>query len=319
MNRVVIYTAISGDYDDLKEPLIRCEDCDYVCFTDNLDLSSEVWKIIPFEELGLDDVRKAREVKLRPQRYFPDYEYSIWVDSNIELIGDIMGLLKEYFAYEESQSCEGSIGIIPAILESSEAHQQQKEEVLFLSFKHPIRDCAYEEAEACILLKKDVPAIINKQMTRYSEEGFPRNAGLIESNVILRKHNNAVLQGVMENWWHEVENESKRDQLSFNYVCWKLSFEYNIMPGESRGKSDYFLLLWVDINHKQGKQEMERLENELKNLVALNNEENEVEKIDIVEAIELEKFNDEETLVEKEKEEEFSVENGEIKNDTSLC
>ena len=40
-NNVVIYTAIFGDYDDLKEPPKKlARNCDFICFTNNKKLKS---------------------------------------------------------------------------------------------------------------------------------------------------------------------------------------------------------------------------------------------------------------------------------------
>ena len=33
---------------------------------------------------------------------------------------------------------------------------------------------------------------------------------------------------LMDEWWNEVKSMSRRDQLSFNYVCWKKDFQYSI-------------------------------------------------------------------------------------------
>lgn len=38
----------------------------------------------------------------------------------------------------------------------------------------------------------------------------------------------------MENWWEEIKYNSKRDQLSFNYVAWKNSFNFNYLEGHDR-------------------------------------------------------------------------------------
>ena len=34
-----------------------------------------------------------------------------------------------------------------------------------------------------------------------------------------------------ELWWHEICNGSRRDQLSFDYCCWKLGIKYKHMDG----------------------------------------------------------------------------------------
>jgi hypothetical protein len=70
-------------------------------------------------------------------------------------------------------------------------------------------------------MKKDVSENVKPQMERYKEEGFPTDYGLLQSNIIIRKHNEPDCVRLMEAWSEEVMNGSHRDQLSFNYCCWK--------------------------------------------------------------------------------------------------
>lgn len=44
-NKKVIYTAITGNYDNLITPKIKNDNWGYICFTDNSELHSEFWKI----------------------------------------------------------------------------------------------------------------------------------------------------------------------------------------------------------------------------------------------------------------------------------
>ena len=43
----------------------------------------------------------------------------------------------------------------------------------------------------------------------------------------------------MEDWWSEIKYNSKRDQLSFNYIAWKNNFKFNYIPGQTRNNK-YF-------------------------------------------------------------------------------
>ena len=43
----------------------------------------------------------------------------------------------------------------------------------------------------------------------------------MQSNVLLRKHNDEGCIKLMNKWWDEIKNGSHRDQLSFNYASWK--------------------------------------------------------------------------------------------------
>ena len=56
---------------------------------------------------------------------------------------------------------------------------------------------------------------------RYKKEKYPDNNGLIESCLIIRKHNVKECINIMNKWYEEIKLNSHRDQLSFNYIAWK--------------------------------------------------------------------------------------------------
>src|SRR5699024_186177 len=215
---VIVYTAITEGYDDLKMPYSISDRCHYVCFTDDPSIQGNgLWEIKPFPNPELDQVRKCRQLKILPHIYFTEYQYSIWIDGNIQITADIDELIETYF----DQSDQG-----------------------FFSFAHPWRDCIYDEAEDVIENRKGIEDSsgekrARKQMEKYKLEGMTKNNGLIESNVILRKHTPEVNQ-IMEQWWEEVKTHSRRDQLSFNYVAWKNDFEYGLLEGCSRWNTNKY-------------------------------------------------------------------------------
>lgn len=81
--------------------------------------------------------------------------------------------------------------------------------------------CLYDELEECIRSHKDNAEVLEKHRIFLEEEGYPRQMGLTENNVIYRKHRDPRCIKVMEDWWYMVENYSRRDQLSLFYVLWK--------------------------------------------------------------------------------------------------
>lgn len=194
-NKKVIYTCITGGYDKIIEPKYVNYDFDYICFTDNPKMASDVWEIrpLPKETDGLSQVKKQRYVKINPHKCLSEYDLSIWVDGNIELNGDLNKFLDNTL----------------------------KDDCAIYIPKHPQRDCIYNEAEAVLSMKKDTIGNVIPQIDEYEKEGFPRNYGLVQSNIIVRKHNDKDCIKLMECWFDELKNKSHRDQLSFNYVCWK--------------------------------------------------------------------------------------------------
>ena len=197
-NSIVIYTAIIGDYDELKDPKQVLNDCSYVCFTDRENIKSDVWQI-RYVDSGEDPRKTVREYKMFPHKFLSEYETSIWVDASLQLRGNMWEYIEKY---------------------------QYSSPILL--FPHPYRICIYEEAAACIhygMAEKDV---ILKQINTYYENGYPVNNGLVCGGCIVRQHQNREIQILMEEWWKEVCTYSKRDQLSLPYLMWKNQINYDL-------------------------------------------------------------------------------------------
>ena len=221
MKRIAIYTAIFGGYDKLPDPTFIPDNADFFCFTDS-DIKSDVWKIIKTPAIYHDPTRNARKRKVLPHRWFPEYEYSIWVDGNIIIRNDVNELITDY------------------LQDVNLAVHDHNQNIL------DPWDCVYKEAEVIFYFGKkngnykDDPKIITKQMNRYMEEGYPSSNSLAVTMQVLRRHNEPDCIKAMERWWQEIKYNSKRDQLSFNYSLWKTDMKFNYFNGDSRDNK-YFL------------------------------------------------------------------------------
>lgn len=195
----VVYTAITGSYDNVKEPLHKLPGVDYFLFTNNPNLKSEKWKVIFLEnEEKLDNVRLARKIKLLGHEILEAYDYSIWVDGKLQIRDDLL----EYISANGGENA-------------------------ILCFNHPAHDCVYQEIELCKTLQKDSAEIMQEQINRYLDEGYPEHNGMIDSACLVRDLHDEQLRETMKIWWNEVLNGSRRDQLSFNYACWKNKQKYD--------------------------------------------------------------------------------------------
>ena len=192
--KIAIFTAIIGDYDQLKKPQFVAQDCDYICFSDSPRADTGVWQIRGIDYYNSDPTRTARYIKLHPHLYLSEYDTSIWVDANLLIKGDIS-------AYTSRISAESKIA----------------------TYIHPHRNCIYAEGRECIKRGLDNEETILRQLDRYKQDGYPEKNGLSETNIIVRKHNDPAVIRLMNAWWKEIENGSKRDQLSLNYVAYKQS------------------------------------------------------------------------------------------------
>lgn len=188
-----VFTAIFGNRDTLKEPL--CPDVEFIVFTDQ-PLQSNRVRIVRMQGPYLDPARNARHVRALVHKYLPEYGVTLWLDSTM-LLKKVDGL-SDYLKTRD----------------------------LAVS-KHDQRDCAYDEARACVQLGRDRKEIVEAQMQRYEKEGYPKRNGLVAVGALLRRNTEAVVR-FNEAWWREIETGSRHDQVSFNYVAWKLGFQYQL-------------------------------------------------------------------------------------------
>lgn len=133
-----------------------------------------------------DERLNAKIFKVLSHRYISE-QYSIWLDGNVELT----------CTPEELIELMGDKDV--------------------LVFKHPERNCIYDEAVVCKSLHLDSHSIIDSQVSRYRLLGWPINAGLASCRIIVRR-NNDVIEQCNNKWWAEITSGSVRDQLSFPVV-----------------------------------------------------------------------------------------------------
>jgi len=201
--KVVVYTAIIGDYDQLILPEYIIDNWDYVLFSD-IDIPGEhIFKVRRPDYYNINPTRTARYIKTHPHVYFSEYEYSVWIDSNIMIRGPHLEKSLKYCS---------------------------EHDILLMANPHPDRNCVYQELEKCIELKKDDQATMQNQVALYKKEGLPEMCGMLETNIFIRKHNDIRVKNFNEAWWKEIEKGSYRDQLSVMYVLWKQRLHYEVLP-----------------------------------------------------------------------------------------
>lgn len=197
----VVYTVITAGKDALKGA-VRNPEWDYVCFTDDPGMKAEFWEIRPLPSAETNSRRRSRLPKMLPHRYFEGYSHSIYLDGHIELVCDPENLV--------------------AVLGGND--------IAF--FRHYRRDCIYDEAAAVLTLKREKSGPVSRQIERYWSEGYPANNGLINGQVIVRRHTEPIA-ALNQLWWDVYSSYSERDQLAFNYCAWKLGVPYSKIPGST--------------------------------------------------------------------------------------
>lgn len=210
-NKSVVYTSLFGNYDNLTEPAFKDEGCDYICFTDQNELTSKFWNVI-YVNHSDNPVSMNRKYKMFPHIYLDSYDRSLYIDANIIIKRSVSELFERY-------------------LNSNP-----------ISFpKHFTRTCIYQEAAFCLkngkIQQKEYDFIVNDLLRK---NDFPENYGLAENNIIFRTHNNNLLNSTMQEWWECFQKYARRDQLSLMYVLWKNDVKFSFMQESSRNDNRFF-------------------------------------------------------------------------------
>jgi hypothetical protein len=142
----------------------------------------------------------------------PAHDYSVWVDGS--------QIFKPVRVWED---------LVKPVVEAAAD---------LATFKHPLRQCVYQEERACERHRKDNVGVMREQMDKYRAENYPPYSGMVETACVIRA-NTPEVHEFNAAWWEEIESNSFRDQLSFNYVCWRLGRPYAHIPGH-REDSSFF-------------------------------------------------------------------------------
>ena len=192
MNKVCVYTCITGDYDSLKKLNYFDKKYDYICFTNNKNISSDFWNVIYISE-NLDNLTLARKIKILGHEELDKYDMTIWLDGAIQLRKPLSAFVKD--------CCD---------LKNYD----------MVGFNHRDRNCIYDEIDTCVYLSKETVENAKRVDNFLRKQKYPEHNGLIESTVLVRKNNNEVKK-LMNLWFDMLIKFSRRDQLSFNYCLWK--------------------------------------------------------------------------------------------------
>ncbi len=193
--KIIVYTAIMGNYNKLREIKNPDKNIKYICFTDQ-KIKSNTWQIVKGSTIFYNSNLKAKIPKVLPHLYF-NCDYSLWIDASIEIYGNILDLI--------------------------DSHIDEKTDLIL--FKHTKRDCPYCEANLVISSKLANRNIVRSQMNNYYTKGLPLHNGLSQGNVLLRKHSKKM-EFFNLYWWGEICRYTHRDQLSLDYCLNKTNINY---------------------------------------------------------------------------------------------
>lgn len=211
---LVVYTCITGAYDELRPVRAPEAGVHYVCFSDGRTAAAAGWEMRPLPQAFESPALANRFVKMHPHLLFPECERSVYVDGNVEFGAGVKALADS----------------------ALRAHGMAL-------FAHPFRDCVYEEAVECAAIGHDWIWNFARQMSGYRRQGMPARQGMFECNVLFRRHHEPAVVAMMQAWWREFTRGARRDQLSFPYVAWQSQVPLNNLgPSGMRAGGGVFRL-----------------------------------------------------------------------------
>ncbi len=193
--KIAVYTCILGNYDDLIEPLVISPECDYFIISDREPEYTTVFQYIDIAKVVPDYItditRKNRYCKINAYKIFPKYRFSIYFDGSIQLKDSMVDFVNTLPKTKLTVYCP-------------------------MPWKS-----IYREAMSVLQNKREDEKLLMRQMEKYWLEGMPADFGVLACGVLIREHNNPVCKRIMKEWWIQLEQFSKRDQVSLPYVLWK--------------------------------------------------------------------------------------------------
>jgi TOD1/MUCI70, glycosyltransferase-like domain len=193
--KVLVYTAVFGNYDKPKIHAPQNIHIDYLSFHEenSVDLPSFLQNKHPRY--------KAKYYKLHPYilNDYERYDYVIWLDGSGTFLAP--NSVEELIKY-----CNKGYAV----------------------FRHPDRNCIYEEWAFCKEFQKYKDQPLLDQVDAYRKEGYPRYNGLYACGVIIRDTRKDFTQ--LDNYWMKENLQwSYQDQLSFPYILWKYGISIDVI------------------------------------------------------------------------------------------
>ncbi|MCM1415719.1 MAG: DUF616 domain-containing protein [bacterium] len=201
LNKIAVYTCITGGYDKLMQPCVVEECCDYYVISDDPDMGGGVFRYVNVDtvvpDCSMSAKDKNRYCKMHPHEIFPKYDFTIYMDGSIRIKNPIAHFINNI----------GASGL--------SIH------------RHKIHDCIYIDgifAEWLGVVEKEK---IIRELKRYMEEGLPRKFGMCECMMIVSDLQNKTGRQLYRKWHEEYQKGAGRDQFSFIYALWKMGLCVN--------------------------------------------------------------------------------------------
>lgn len=215
--RIAVVTAMTGGKDRMADPGVATAGVDFIAFTDAPQPDLKLWQVRPIPVWSSDTInanrRHARLIKVLATLFLPDHEFVIWHDAHCDL------------------------RVAPEVLVDRFLERPKAD---IAAFRHSKRQCAYDEARGVIRKEQDPRQLVNAQIRFMRSARFPRQAGLYETPLVIRRSCNAV-RALELAWWDQICRFSSRDQISLPYAAWKTGVAIHPLEPGTTWDNEFFV------------------------------------------------------------------------------
>jgi hypothetical protein len=202
--RGVVFSAQFGSTDLVLPPLAGNPELDFVVMASSNLRVPPPWKLRRVDapsNVSTDRLRN-RWCKIHASRLLSDYDFSIYVDTHLQVVGDLQPLISNFL---ESRA---DIGLL----------------------SHPYSRSVEQEVARSLrtgrITEDDHRLNWPTQSRRQAEAGFRDDYGLYFCTVVLRHHARDSVRILEDEWWLELSQGVTRDQVALPYVLWKTDAVY---------------------------------------------------------------------------------------------
>lgn len=195
--KLLVYSAVFGRYDSVKKPVFPETDVIYHLFTD-VDIPADSgWDQVTVISPTDNPRRDARSIKvgMPVTKQAEMFDATLWLD----------GSMTPKFPVRE---------IVERWLKDHD----------FAAFKHPERQCVYDETRHIVKLGKDQGGRMARARQMLRQEDFPKDYGLAATGVLARRQCEVVKEHA-KLWLAAMDEVSLRDQVTFGWIAHKVTGE----------------------------------------------------------------------------------------------
>jgi len=203
---VVVFTAQFGRADLVMPPTSQVHGVEFLVLTDEPMRVPRPWRIREVEiPHGISDPRlKNRWCKLHASEILADFDVSLYVDTHIQVVGDLGPLLGEFLR------SGATVGLL----------------------RHPHSRSVEDEVARGVrtgrIGRSDHAANWPTQLERHCAAGFSDDLGVYYATVVMRRHRGDRIAELEHAWWDDLSHGVLRDQVALPFALWSTGVPHQI-------------------------------------------------------------------------------------------